>query len=154
MPKSKLEFLTIRFPELLRATSANTPAQWGTMNFIQMVEHMSDSISQAYGKVKHPNATNPETLERLRAFALSDKPFRPNTPNKYMPVIPEPSKNSELSKAVDELENELKAFVSYFQDNKGAIVENPFFGNFSFDEWVHLLEKHAKHHLQQFGIPA
>ena len=38
-------------------------------------------------------------------------------------------------------------------DNTGKVIITPkFFGAFNFDEWTHLFNKHAKHHLKQFGV--
>jgi hypothetical protein len=39
-----------------------------------------------------------------------------------------------------------------FQENHMQQTRNPFFGDLNFEENVHLLYKHALHHLKQFGV--
>ena len=83
---------------------------------------------------------------------LSDKPFRENTANPLMPEVPAPVKNISCKAALDELEGEIKYFFSVFEKNNLKVTRNPFFGDLNFDENIHLLYKHALHHLRQFGV--
>ena len=83
---------------------------------------------------------------------MSEKEFKPNTKNALMSDTPVPVKNNKMESAVIELEKELVAFVDYFDKNKGAVLTNSFFGDLNFEEWLHLLHKHAVHHSKQFRL--
>jgi hypothetical protein len=54
--------------------------------------------------------------------------------------------------ALLEYEQQINSFINYFENNEGATITNPFFGDLNFDEWIHLLYKHAVHHCKQFGL--
>ncbi|HWJ90418.1 MAG TPA: hypothetical protein VNR87_04865, partial [Flavisolibacter sp.] len=65
---------------------------------------------------------------------------------------PAPVKNISCNAALDELENEIKHFFSVFEKNNLRVTRNPFFGDLNYEENIHLLHKHALHHLRQFGV--
>ena len=146
-------FLSQRFTSLLKQIPTDTPPAWGKMTLQQMVEHFADSTRIASGRKKITEiVTPPEQLEKMRAFCLSEKPFRENTPNPLMPEVPAPVVNHSVEGAITELQKELDYFFRYFRENPLAVTRNPFFGDLNFNENVHLLYKHALHHLKQFGI--
>jgi len=155
MSNEKIYFLTHDFISKLQALDENTKPQWGVMNVQQMIEHMSDSVRIANHKFRIDQPVNPpEVVAKSYAFMMTDRPFRPNTKNSMMGEIPEPVKQPNKQAAIEELQNELDDFIKLFNDNPQRIVLNPFFGELNFDEWLHLLSKHAKHHLTQFGVDA
>ena len=82
---------------------------------------------------------------------LSDKPFRENTKNAEMPDIPIPVIKADMKEAIEELKGEFSDLSSYYHDDPSKKVMNPFFGELNFEEWVHLLHKHGRHHARQFG---
>ena len=47
---------------------------------------------------------------------------------------------------------EITLFLEYYKTNPNATHLNPFFGEFNYQEWLHILYKHANHHLKQFGL--
>lgn len=152
MQVEKKDFLKRRLVALLRQIPSDTPPHWGKMTLQQMVEHFSDSVRIASGKTIHTEiVTPPEYLERTRAFMLSDKPFRENTVNALMPEVPAPVRNASMDEALEELDTEIRFFFAVFEKNSLQVTRNPFFGDLNFDENVHLLHKHAAHHLRQFG---
>jgi len=57
-----------------------------------------------------------------------------------------------MQEAINEYNKQVTAFITYFENNKGTTLTNPFFGELSFEEWTHLLHKHAVHHSKQFGL--
>ena len=150
----KLNWLTIDLIEMLFKLDANTKGNWGLMNAQQMVEHLSAAVRQANGKDKKILLTPSENLERIRTFMLSDKPFRENTKNIELPEIPDPALQPSLKEAIAELNNELVDFVNFYKPEPAQKLMNPFFGELNYDEWVHLLHKHAMHHGRQFGLVA
>jgi hypothetical protein len=153
MNAAKADFLKRRFISLLKQIPSDTPPQWGKMTLQQMIEHFADSVRIASGKTAHTNIITPsENFQRVRDFMLSDKPFRENTANPLMPEVPAPVRNISCSAAIAELESELKHFFAVFEKNNLQVTRNPFFGDLNFDENIHLLYKHAVHHLRQFGV--
>lgn len=148
----KLNFLKTEFPKLVRTLNPEGKGEWGVMNGQQMVEHMVDSVSQATGKNNQKLHTAPDLVGRYKDFAMSDKEFKPNTPNALLSAIPAPVTKSTMEEAVQEFEKQIAAFINYFETNKGATITNPFFGDLNFEEWVHLLHKHAVHHSKQFRL--
>ena len=148
----KEKFLTEEYVTLLKKLKADTKPQWGVLSAQGMVEHMTDSIGVAWERLKEPMQTPPELLEKARSFALSDKDFKPNTKNSYMSETPAPLRHANMEEAIQELENEIFLFTSHYKFNEGTIVTNPFFGDFNYEQWLHLLHKHAIHHLRQFSL--
>ena len=150
--KEKLNWLVNIFPGLLERLQPTDSGKWGKLNAIQMVEHLCASLRQASGKEVKVLLTPAEHLERLRAFMLSEKPFKENTKNSEMPEDPIPAINLSMQEAISELKMELKDFIAYYQLNPQQKLMNPFFGELDFDEWIHLLHKHAMHHARQFAL--
>jgi len=152
MNQEKLKFLTIDYFQHLEKLPADTAPLFGKMNVQQMIEHMSYSIRIANGKDKHTLVTPEERLESMKNFIMSEKDFRPNTPNALLGEMPEPLRNESKEKALAELQIEIADFVKHFEANPGTLETNPFFGHLNYAEWVHGLHKHAIHHLRQFGV--
>ena len=149
---TNLDFLQTTFVNAIEKLDPSTAPQWGKMNVRQMVEHMSDSVRIANGKDPHHLVTPSENVAAFRQFALSDKSFRPNTKNALMSEEPAPVRLPTYADAIAEWKSELAELVKHFENQPEKKVMNPFFGEFTFDEWLHLLVKHAKHHLLQFGF--
>lgn len=149
---SKELFLKNNFVQLLQQLSDNEVGLWGVLSPQGMIEHMTDAFGNGWGRIKLKQQTPPVILEKVRNFALSEFEFKENTKNSLMSETPAPLRNSSISKAIEELEIEINSFFEYYKINPNALNLNPFFGEFNYDQWVHLLHKHAKHHLKQFNI--
>lgn len=152
MQSEKRRFLQQEFLPLLHQLQPDTPAKWGVMNAQQMVEHFTESLKMASGRLVIPLLTSLENLPKMRAFMLSDRPFKENTKNPSIPEVPAPCRNTNLAEAINELEKELHYFFDVFQENPGLTTLNNIFGELNFDENIHLVHKHARHHLAQFGL--
>lgn len=149
---TKADFLKYEFVSLIRTIPAETPPQWGKMSLQQMVEHFSDSMRIASGVSLHTEILTPtENLQRVREFMMSDKPFRENTNNVLLSETPPPVRNKTMDAALDELQKEIDYFFVVFEEKRQQSTRNPFFGDLTFEENVQLLNKHAAHHLRQFG---
>jgi hypothetical protein len=149
----KEQFLQQELIPLLEQLSDNEVGLWGVLSPQGMIEHLSDSVGYAYGRLKYEKVvTPPEYLERSRAFVLSDKPFKQNTKNALMSDEPLPLRLGSMTEAIEELRSEIKAFTDFYASHSGHKELNAFFGEFNYDEQVHLLHKHAWHHLTQFNL--
>ena len=149
---NKLHFLQHEFVNMLNKIPAETPATFGKMNVHQMIEHMSYAFKQASGLIPLDAANNEEVTSKMYNFMMSEKPFRDNTPNPYLPDEPEAPFHSSIHESLDNLQMDINFFIETFQHQSEEKVLNPFFGHLNFEERVHLLYKHALHHLRQFGI--
>ena len=153
MNAEKEQFLRHRFIALLKQIPSDTAPQWGKMSLQQMIEHFADSVRIASGKTLYADIVTPEEhLDKMRAFMISDKPFKENTVNSLMPEVPAPVKNRSTEEAITELHTEINDFFSSFEKDNFHTTRNPFFGDLNFEENVQLLFKHALHHLKQFGV--
>ncbi len=149
----KEQFLQQELIPLLEQLSDNEVGVWGVLSPQGMIEHLSDSVGYAYGRLQYEKVvTPPEYLEKARAFVLSDKPFKQNTKNALMPDEPLPLRLGSITEAIEELRREIKAFTDFYAANPGHQQLNAFFGEFNYDEQLHLLHKHAQHHLTQFNL--
>lgn len=149
---TKLNFLKVTFPTLVKNVSPDHPNSWGKMNLQQMVEHMTEAVKNASGKLHLTQVTPPDKIPAMHAFVISDREFKPNTKNVLMAEEPLPLKHDSISSALQEYQTELKYFEKFYTENSGATQLNPFFGVLNFDEWCHLLHKHSTHHLKQFTL--
>jgi len=148
----KEHFLYNEYLPELRKINYNTVPAWGKLSFQGMVEHMSDAFGNASGKIHLPLVTTEDKLEQYKTFAVSDRPFKENTVNALMSTEPPPLRHTSITEALLELEMEIAYFKQYFSDNPLKTNLNPFFGVMNYEEWIHLLFKHAWHHLRQFGV--
>jgi len=149
---SNEQFLKEEYIPLLQQLSDNEVGLWGVLSPQGMIEHMTDAFANAYGRIKLPAQTPEVILPKVRAFALSETPFKENTKNVLMGEEPAPLRNNSMTEAIWELEKEIKAFMDFYMSNPDSKNLNPFFGEFNYEEWLHLLNKHAKHHLKQFNL--
>lgn len=136
----------------LKTLKGNEVGKWGVLSPQGMIEHMTDSIGVAWGRITEPLVTPENLLPRMRAFALSDTPFKPGTKNSLMSETPAALRKKNMAEAIEELEKEINYFFDFYEKNPSAVVRNPFFGDFNYAEWLHLLHKHAVHHLKQFAL--
>lgn len=149
---TKLEFLKGEYLELLESISPETVPAFGKMNAQQMVEHMSYAFKQASGLIPLRSNQPEEVTQKMYQFMMSDRPFKDNTPNSFLPDEPEPVLYSGMKEAIEVLKKDIEFFESVFSDQSDRRIHNPFFGNLNQQEWIHLLHKHAWHHLRQFHI--
>jgi len=152
---AKETFLREAYIPLLRSLQPeDTTMRWGKMNLQGTVEHMADALRVANAKDLHDLETPTEQLEKVRAFVFSEKPFREGTVNRHMPEEAAPLRHASYTDAVSELEAELADFFDLFAHDRAKLVTNPFFGEMNYEQWIHLLYKHAWHHLRQAGVDA
>lgn len=125
---------------------------WGLMNAQQMIEHLCDSVAIANGNAPLPMHTAEDQVVKWKTFAMSDKDFKPNTPNALLGENPPQVQCASITIAINELENQLVKLHEFYKTNPERTEMNPFFGSLNYAEWVHLFHKHFRHHLRQFGL--
>lgn len=150
----KAQFLKNDLVAHIAAIPADRQPAWGKMNLQQMTEHLArEGFGWASGKILHARILSPaEHLPQYRAFIMSEKNFRENTENKLMPAEPLPVEHPDMPAALTALQQEIDHFFRVYEQEPDKVLINPFFGELDYTLWVHLLHKHAAHHLKQFGV--
>lgn len=150
---AKALFLQNDFVPLLSGLAPETKGKWGKLNAQQMIEHFADAYRIASGRMENlVLLTSEEHLGRMQLFLRSDKPFRENTKSALMPDEPMPLRYLQMSDAIAELKEEANLFFACFNNQDNHTTLNPFFGWLNYADNIHLLYKHALHHLVQFGL--
>jgi hypothetical protein len=152
MDSTKLEFLKAAFLPALKALKADDRGRWGRMNGQQMVEHYTQSVRIASGRLHFDLVNSGEVLARSRAFLQSDKPFRENTKNPILPDDPQSTHHPDMASSLKALQDELGYFFDQFENKPDLKTLNPLFGELDYQMNVQFLYKHAIHHLRQFGL--
>jgi hypothetical protein len=148
----KENFLRTKLISHLQKLDPDTPPLWGKMNVRQMIEHMTDVLMSASGKIKLPIVTPTERLPKLQEFMMSEKPFKENTKSPVLGEEPAPLKKHTKEAAIGKLQEEIIYFFEAFEKDPALKTINPVFGELNFEMNIQLLYKHALHHLKQFGI--
>ena len=150
--EEKEKFIKSGFVSLLSTLHPKAKGQWGVMNAQEMVEHMSYAFRQANGKEKFDLVTAPENVERMQAFVLSEREFKPNTKNLLLPEVAIPAQKASMQESIDELKEEIADFFAYFIKHTDSVLMNPFFGELNYEKQIALLYKHCLHHAKQFDL--
>lgn len=155
-PKSvedhRIVFFQTTYRTLLSELSETQLPIFGKMNVLQMIEHMAYAFRQATGLIPLPLVGDEALRAKMLAFVRSDKPFRDNTPNQYLPDDPLPAIAQHKQEALADLDSAIQGFLMFFDRHPNQRIANPFFGELGFEDSLQLLYKHACHHLRQFGI--
>jgi len=99
----KENFVRTKLIALLQKLKNDEPARWGKMNVQQMIEHFTDVMMVASGKIKLPTVTPADKLSRLREFMFSEKPFKENTKSPVLAEEPAPLKKHTKEAAIGKL---------------------------------------------------
>ena len=145
------EYLLNHLVNDFRSLSQPANANWGKMNFNQMLEHLIESCKNASGDIVYDTFHSPEErLPAMQAFLMTDKLFKPETKNSMMGEEPAPVNNENTNELFDELQSQLNRFAARFENQPDLLVRNPIFGDLNEELWTRLLYKHCIHHLNQF----
>jgi hypothetical protein len=148
----KENFIRTKLVPLLQQLSSDTTPLWGKMNVQQMIEHFTDVMMVASGKIKLPIVTTPDRLPKLQEFMMSEKPFKENTKSPVLGEDPLPLRKRTKEAAIGKLQEEIIYFFEAFEKDPGMKTANPVFGLLDFEMNIQVLHKHALHHLKQFGV--
>lgn len=122
---------------------------WGKMNATQMLQHCKLASDVAFGKQELK--INP--LMKLFGKLLKNKVFyggglKKNSPTAKEFIVPN---NFDFEEAKAGFIANLNHFAN---EGKSAIkiMNHPFWGKLSYDDWDALMWRHTNHHLEQFGV--
>lgn len=127
-------------------------ALWGGMTPQHMVEHVVGSWRISNGRARVKTMLPEEEVKRRRATLFSGIPYERNVANPMFANGLPPLRKPSLAAAIDQLEDEMKAFFEYHKANPGAVETHPVYGAMTTDEWLYFQTKHMQHHMGQFGL--
>ena len=105
------EYLLNQLVNDFRSLSQPANANWGKMNFNQMLEHLIEACKNASGDIIFDTFHTPEErLPAMQAFLMTDKLFKPETKNAMMSEEPAPVKNENANVLLNELQSQLNRF--------------------------------------------
>jgi hypothetical protein len=131
----------------INTLTTESKALWGKMTVDQMCKHCTSAINVAFGK----QDVKVNFLIRFLGKMLKDKvfnsEFKKNSPT---------AKEFVFTNQYD-LEISKKEFVesfSLFAQGHQAIkvIDHPFWGKMTYEDWDKLMWRHVDHHLKQFGV--
>jgi hypothetical protein len=120
---------------------------WGKMSVDQMFKHTNEAIIVAFGENKIKVNFVMKTLGKLLKNKIFNTEFQKNSPTAKEFIFID-NYNFETSK------NELIKNYSRFKEGHSAIklINHPFWGKMTNEDWDKLMWKHVDHHLKQFGV--
>lgn len=145
------DFFDTVIPQKLRELKAEVKPFWGTMDVIQMLDHLRIGVVLSMENVDDEIITPEEKLPAFKRFLMGDRPFaeglpKPNAYNKVQP------KEGDMEAMKSNLLEELQKMKAFFKVNPNHLAVHPSFGNLNPEEWYQLHIKHFTHHFTQFGL--
>ena len=125
----------------------NSKAQWGKMSVDQMLKHTNAASEVAFGKQELKINFLMKLVGKLLKNKVFNSEFKKNSPTAPEFIFKD-SYDLETSK------NELIKNVQLLQDGHTTIkvMNHPFWGKMTYEDWDKLMYKHLDHHLRQFGV--
>ncbi|WP_264522208.1 DUF1569 domain-containing protein [Flavobacterium sp. N1994] len=124
-------------------------ALWGKMTVDQMLQHCTVTSDVAFGK----REIKINFLLKLLGRMLKKKVFYGGDMGKNSPTAKEFIITNHI-----EFEKAKAAFIANFSrfasEGKSSIklMNHPFWGKMTYEDWDALMWKHTHHHLEQFGV--
>lgn len=149
-----MEFVELDISEIIQKLDKLSPDAkplWGNMSAQRMVEHLTDTIKMASGKVKFPLEVPLDRIEKMQGFLDSDKPMARNIEVSFAKKAVE-LRHEEIELAIDEFLLEWIDFEEHFAEDENRTEQHPYYGDLNYDQWRRLHAKHLTHHFEQFGI--
>ena len=130
-----------------------TKPLWGSMTALDLVEHFTDSLDMAQGKLEGLTLQFPEEkAPKALQFLMSEHPMPRNFKAPFGPSEKVPNRHANLTEAIAAFEINWNQFENHFCENPGIRHIHPNFGNLNYNEWLRVHSKHLTHHFQQFGL--
>jgi len=147
------QFPNIDFVALRNELKPETPAQFGSMNAQQMIEHVSLIYDYVLSNNKVNVLTPEDKIEKVkRAFLWSEGGFKRGITNEFTKSLSFECKLDDLTKAIDEFEKRHLLVANAINQNTIIDKTHPVFGLLNTEEWTQFFTKHTWHHFNQFGL--
>jgi hypothetical protein len=131
----------------INSLTPESKALWGKMSVDQMCKHCTSAINVAFGKQE----VKMNFLMRFLGKMLKDKifngEFKKNSPTAKEFIF---TNHFDLEIAKKEFAESFSQFAQGHQAIK--VIDHPFWGKMTHEDWDKLMWKHVDHHLRQFGV--
>lgn len=131
----------------INALTPESKALWGKMSVDQMCKHCVSAINVAFDKQE----VKVNFLMRFFGKMLKDKvfngEFKRNSPTAKEFIF---TNKYDFEMAKKELIESYGQFAQGYQVIK--VMNHPFWGKMTSEDWDKLMWKHVDHHLKQFGV--
>lgn len=122
-------------------------ALWGKMNVEQMLKHSNAAMQVAFGEKELKISFFMRLLGKMLKNKVINNEFKKNSPTAPEFVFPD---KYDFEQAKNELITTYSKFAQGHQSIK--IMNHPFWGKMTYEDWDKLQYKHLDHHLKQFGV--
>jgi hypothetical protein len=131
----------------INTLTTESKALWGKMTVDQMCKHCTSAINVAFGK----QDVKVNFLIRFLGKMLKDKvfnsEFKKNSPTAKEFVF---TNQYDLEISKKEFFESFSLFAQGHQAIK--VIDHPFWGKMTYEDWDKLMWKHVDHHLKQFSV--
>lgn len=145
------EFLMEEVPALLRKLNEDREPLWGSMNALQMVDHVYNAFVLSQNTTKWATRAPEEKLDAAKQFLHSEKPLPRNVPLPEGFIKAPVHSSANLKEASERLLNEIPSFLKAI-DQPNYVAYHPDFGEMNSKDILVLMRKHTRHHFAQFGL--
>jgi hypothetical protein len=123
-----------------------SPALWGKMSVDQMLKHCSAAIDVSFGEKDLKINFFMKLLGKMLKNKVFNSEFQKNSPTAPEFIFKE---HYDFEKEKQELINRFSRFTQGHSSIK--VMNHPFWGKMTYEDWDKLMWKHTDHHLRQFG---
>lgn len=138
---------------LHKLSEASKP-KWGIMTPQHMLEHLEYTYKIAAGEIQDFEITTPEKyLEKVHDSLYNYEKFPQNSnfPQLEKDTLA-PLVHPDLQTAKEKFLEQRFKYLTFFQENPTAVLNNLVFGTLNKYEWYLLERKHLNHHFEQFDL--
>ncbi|WP_395044009.1 DUF1569 domain-containing protein [Flavobacterium sp.] len=131
----------------IKLLTPESKALWGKMSVDQMFKHTNEAVIVAFGENELKVNFVFKLLGRMMKNKVFNSEFKKNSPTAKEFIFKE-KYDFETSK------NELIKNYSRFAQGESSIklMNHPFWGKMTHEDWSKLMFNHVDHHLRQFGV--
>jgi len=131
----------------INSLTSESKALWGKMTVDQMIKHTTEAISVAFGERDLKINFLMRFLGRMMKNKIFNSEFSRNSPTAPEFVFKE---KYDFEESKDVLIEKFSRFAKGHESIK--LMQHPFWGPLSYEDWNKLMWKHLDHHLRQFGV--
>jgi len=134
---------------IARINSLTTESKvlWGKMTVDQICKHCTSAINVAFGKQDVKVNFLIHFLGKMLKNKIFNSEFKRNSPTAKEFVF---TNHYNLEIAKKEFVESFSQFAHGHQAIK--VIDHPFWGKMTYEDWDKLMWKHVDHHLKQFGV--
>jgi Protein of unknown function (DUF1569). len=131
----------------INALTPDSKPSWGKMSVDQMLKHANETIIVAFGETHVKVNFVLKLLGKILKKKAFESGFGENSPTAKEFIF---KGQYDFEEAKKEL---IKNFSRFTEGQQSITVLNhPFWGKMSYEDWNKLMWKHIDHHLRQFGV--